>query len=56
MALQYIYFSHHFFRPSQLFLSFSLALDDGNVDEAHHIHISLMVDFVAEVSKFAYCF
>ena len=33
------------------FLSFCLALDDGNVDEAHHIHISLMVDFVAEVSN-----
>ncbi|XP_078371071.1 uncharacterized protein LOC144654719 isoform X2 [Oculina patagonica] len=27
------------------------ALDDGNVDEAHHIHISLMVDFVAEVNQ-----
>lgn len=26
-----------------------LALDDGNVEEAHHIHVSLMVDFVAEV-------
>ena len=25
------------------------ALDDGNVEEAHHIHVSLMVDFVAEV-------
>ena len=28
------------------------ALDDGDVDEAHHIHISLMVDFVAEVGIF----
>ena len=42
--------SIYFFRHIQ-FLSFCLALDDGNVDEAHHIHISLMVDFVAEVSN-----
>jgi len=47
-ALHYVYFS----ALSGLAVSiFRLALDDGNVDEAHHIHISLMVDFVAEVSN-----
>jgi len=47
-ALHYVYFS----ALSGLAVSiFHLALDDGNVDEAHHIHISLMVDFVAEVSN-----
>ena len=47
-------FSSHFFLV--VFGFFPLALDDGNIDEAHQIHVSLMVDFVAEVSLSAYYF
>ena len=54
-APQYIYF-HHFSGLLSCFYLFCLALDDGDVDEAHHIHISLMVDFVAEVSNFCLLF
>lgn len=28
---------------------FLIALDDGNGEEAHHIHVSIIVDHVAEV-------
>ena len=41
---------------NNIILFFSSALDDGDVDEAHHIHVSLMVDFVAEVGINFYSF